>query len=91
MTNLNVRIDERLKNDVEMILGQLGLSISDAVRIYFSQIRNKQGIPFELKVFDEPTAETLKIIADAEKDLKSGNISKGYDDVDSLISDLMKE
>lgn len=54
MININIRIDEQLKKDTEVILDSLGLTISDAVRIYFSQIRNTRSIPFMLKSNEEP-------------------------------------
>ena len=91
MANLTVRIDEKLKADAESVLSKLGLTASDAIRIFFSQIRNTKGIPFELKLYDEPSAETVEAIKQAEKDLKAGKVSRSYTDVDALMADLLKE
>ena len=91
MANLTVRIDEKLKADAESVLSKLGLTASDAIRIFFSQIRNTKGIPFELKLYDDPSAETVAAIKQAEKDLKAGKVSRPYDDVDALMTDLLKE
>ena len=91
MANLTVRIDEKLKADAESVLSKLGLTASDAIRIFFSQIRNTKGIPFELKLYDEPSAETVAAIKQAEKDLKAGKVSRSYTDVDALMADLLKE
>ena len=91
MANLTVRIDEKLKADAESVLSKLGLTASNAIRIFFSQIRNTKGIPFELKLYDEPSAETVAAIKQEEKDLKAGKVSRSYTDVDTLTADLLKE
>ena len=57
MVNLNIRIDENLNADVEDVLSRLGLTTSDAVRLFFAQIRNTRSIPFMLKLYDEPNTE----------------------------------
>jgi addiction module RelB/DinJ family antitoxin len=90
MTTLNIRIDENLKNDVEKVLCQLGLTTSDAVRIFFSQIRNTQSIPFELKLYDEPTKMAIQAIEESEDDVKNGRVSKPYTDSSQLMADLLK-
>lgn len=49
MSNIQIRIDDKMKNDVKNILDNIGLDFSSAIKIYFHQILNKKGIPFELK------------------------------------------
>ncbi|OGI00625.1 MAG: hypothetical protein A2Y25_04545 [Candidatus Melainabacteria bacterium GWF2_37_15] len=60
------KIDSSLKNEVELILDNLGLSHSEAIRIFYKQIRLLKKIPFELKI---PNEETLKAIHDADNDV----------------------
>lgn len=87
MTNLNLRIDSQLKKDAESVFSQLGISSSEAVRIFFSQVRNTQSIPFELKTSYELTPSTVKAIKEAEK----GLVSKPYNDTNDLMTDLLKD
>lgn len=90
MVNLNIRVDEKLKSDAEAVLCRLGLSLSDAVRIFLSQIRNTQSIPFALKLYDEPTTAAVAAIKEAEKELKDGNLPS-FTSVESLMTDLSKD
>jgi DNA-damage-inducible protein J len=59
---IQTRIEPGLKARVEAILGKLGLSPSDAIALYYSQIALNKGLPFEVKI---PNKETRKAIQDA--------------------------
>lgn len=67
-TTIRARIDIGLKTDVEKVLGQLGLSVSEAINLFMAQIKLKRGIPFELKVPNEKTIKALKD-TDAKRNL----------------------
>ncbi len=56
---IHARIDPELKNNVSAILKSLGLSESDAIRMFYQQIEINRGIPFEIKL---PNKETLDAI-----------------------------
>lgn len=43
---VRARIDSRLKRDSEDILRQLGLSQTEAIRMFFTQIVRRRGLPF---------------------------------------------
>lgn len=60
------RIEPELKNEVEGILSQLGVTPSALVQMLYSQIRLTKSIPFEIKIpsqrplaADEMTKEQL--------------------------------
>ena len=55
---LQVRIDSSLKHEAENLFERLGISISDAVRIFISQSIEQQGLPFEVKT-DFPGRKVL--------------------------------
>jgi len=48
---INARVKPELKNDVEKILAQLGISTTQAITMFFEQIKLNRGIPFELKLY----------------------------------------
>jgi DNA-damage-inducible protein J len=60
---IRVRIDPALKDKAEKILGELGLSASDAIRLFYSQITLADGLPFPVKI---PNAETRQAMKDAD-------------------------
>ena len=60
---VNARVKAELKSDVEEILSQLGMTTTQAITLFFEQIRLKRGIPFEMKI---PNEETLTAMEDAK-------------------------
>ncbi len=56
---IHTRIDSNLKADAESILEKIGLTSSEAVRLFYRQIELNQGIPFDVKIPNKLTAETL--------------------------------
>ena len=90
MANLNIRVDDGLKQDVEKILFNLGLTISDAVRIYFNQIRNNSGIPFDL-VLHRPTELAASAMEETACDIKAGTGSRAFENSDELMDSLLEE
>ena len=62
-----------MKSEVEKILRTLGLNTTDAISIYFRQIRLKKGIPFPVEI---PNAVTRKAI---EESRRRRNIHKARD------------
>jgi len=63
---VRARIDSNLKQEVEDILKQIGLTTSQAITIFMNKIKNERGIPFELKV---PNALTLQAMKDADNNI----------------------
>ena len=49
-TFVQIRVDDKLKDDVSAIFDQLGLDLSTAVRIFFKRTVAEQGIPFTMKL-----------------------------------------
>ncbi len=84
---LYIRIEPKLKKEVEETLDDLGMNIADAVTIFFKQIVMTESIPFPIRKV-KLNAETVKVIEDAEKGI---NLSKGYTDLDEMWNDLEKE
>jgi len=61
---VQARIEPELKSEVEKILRTLGMNTTDAISIYFRQIKLKKGIPFRV---DIPNAVTRKAIEDSRR------------------------
>ncbi len=52
-TYVRARVDERLKRDSEHILNELGLSTTEAIRIFLHQVRLHRGLPFDLRIKED--------------------------------------
>ncbi len=65
---IRARIEPDLKGEVESILKQLGLTTTEAITLFYNQVRLKNGIPFELKIPNKVTLKTFKD-TDAGKNL----------------------
>ena len=57
---IHARIDPDLKTNVSAILKGLGLNESDAIRLFYQQIKLNRGIPFAIKIPNEETLETFR-------------------------------
>ena len=49
-TNLNVRVDEDVKKNVEVVLDELGLNMSTAVNMFLRAVVRENGIPFKVSL-----------------------------------------
>jgi DNA-damage-inducible protein J len=57
---LHTRIAPVLKTQAESVLDRIGLSSSDAIRIFFKQVVLRKGLPFDVAIPNKTTAKTLK-------------------------------
>jgi DNA-damage-inducible protein J len=75
-TTIQARIDAESKEQARKILNFLGLSMSEAISLYFRQIILRRGIPFDIEIPNELTA---RVLADADKKKrlrKAANVNK---------------
>ena len=61
---INARIEPELKEEVDEIFDELGLTTTEAVTLFFKRVKNYRGLPFEVRL---PNAETQKAIQQARK------------------------
>ena len=78
---IRARVDPELKARVEGIFGTLGLSTSDAIRLFYTQVELTQGLPFGVKI---PNALTRKTLKDAD----AGRNLTHYGSVDEMFKDM---
>ena len=87
MANVNIRIDDELKKEAEMIFNELGLTPTTAITLFYKQVVRTYSIPFEIKL-DVPNKVTMDAINEVEsyeeKEIES------YRSTDKLIDDLKK-
>ena len=57
---IRARIEPGLKLEVEGILSELGLTVSETFHLLCRQIRLRRGLPFEVRLPNELTVRTLR-------------------------------
>jgi len=75
----NVYLDTELKKKAQEIFKQYGMGLSDAFNIFLSQAVMERGIPFEVKI---PNNETAQVIKEAREGKNMTKVS---------LDDLKKE
>jgi len=77
---VHVRVDEKVKKDATRTLAEMGMSVSDAVRILLVRVAAEKALPFEVRV---PNAETVKAMQAADQ-----GKGKRFKTADALFKDL---
>ncbi|MGD8782524.1 MAG: type II toxin-antitoxin system RelB/DinJ family antitoxin [Ignavibacteria bacterium] len=57
---IQARIDPSVKSEAQKILNKLNISMSEAISIFLTQVSLNKGIPFEVKIPNKLTEETLR-------------------------------
>jgi DNA-damage-inducible protein J len=82
-TVVRARIDGQVKERAAKVLADMGLSVSDAIRLLLVRIAAEKALPFEIKV---PNAETRAAMAELEQ-----GAGRSFDKLAELMSDLNAE
>ena len=56
---IHVRVDDDIREEATSVLDSLGLSVSDAVRLFLHRVVVSQSFPLELKAPNETTRAAL--------------------------------
>lgn len=56
---VRAKIDETLKVEAAAVLADMGLTVSDVVRIVLTRVAKDKALPFEMRIPNKLTAETL--------------------------------
>jgi len=75
---IHSRIDSETKEKAEAILHRLGVSPTEAIRMFYTQITLRNGLPFTVEIPNEETEKALE-------DSRSGHNLERFESVDALI------
>ena len=56
---IQARIDPGVKSKAQRILNKLNISMSEAISLFLTQVSLNKGIPFEIKIPNKLTEDTL--------------------------------
>jgi DNA-damage-inducible protein J len=82
-SNISARIDPELKNSVDQIFKELGLTAAQAITLFYRQVELQQGLPFVIKL-PQPNSDTIRAINEAKN---KENLTQ-FSDADELFDDL---
>jgi len=82
-TMVHVRIDERVKEQATETLASMGLTVSDAIRVFLTRVVADQELPFALKA---PNAASRVAIAEANEIVESRRAR--FATADEVLNDL---
>ena len=82
---LHVRVDDETKAQASQALAAVGLSLSDAVRLFLHRVVIEQAFPLELKV---PNAETRAAMEESRALMEDRRAR--FATADALFDDLEK-
>ena len=57
--SIHARIQPELKEEAEALLKELGLNATQAITLFYQQIRLTRGLPFVIRMPNETTRQTL--------------------------------
>lgn len=70
---IRARMTPRLKKEAEGVLGELGLSPSEAINLFYRQICLRHGLPFAVEIPNETTLATFKKTDEGEEVIHTEN------------------
>lgn len=88
---IQIRVDQKLKKQVERIFADLGIDTPTAVRIFFTKVAQIGGIPFDMqndmyyRYSTQELAELDRRRAEASED---AHLSKTFNSAEDLLDDL---
>ena len=82
---VHVRVDKEIKARAAETLAAMGLSMSDAVRVFLTRVVAEQQLPFALRV---PNAETREAMAEVDELVKAHRAR--FSDPEELFESLEK-
>ena len=82
--NLNIRMDKDLKEELDALCKELGLTTSTAINIFAKAMVRKQALPFKLSL-NKANKKALEAIQNVEE---GKNLSRKFSSVAELMEDL---
>lgn len=80
--NLTIRIEPNLKKNVERKLNDMGITLAQAITMYFKQIDMTDSIPFEIRRYNK---ETLKAMRNVKEEK---NLHGPFNSVEKMMEEL---
>jgi DNA-damage-inducible protein J len=84
---INIRTDSDTKHAIENLYSAFGITVSDAVNIFFKKSLMMNGLPFTMEI-PKYNAETLAAIEEVREMKQNPHMYKSFDSVEALFEEL---
>ena len=74
MKLINIRIDEDLKKEMEIVCNDLGINITTAFTIFAKKLTREKKIPFSVSIDPFYSNENIKALQNSIDEVKEGKI-----------------
>jgi DNA-damage-inducible protein J len=64
---VHARIEPELKTEAESVLKRLGLSPTQAIRLFYRQVALRRGLPFSVEIPNEETQAAMRDALDGDQ------------------------
>jgi len=78
---VRARVSSELKDSAGQVLDSLGMSMTEAIRLFLTQVSLRQEFPIELKI---PNKTTLAAMSDEVTE-------ESYDSIDELFNEVLSD
>jgi len=78
MAQVNIRMDDSLKEKADRLFEDLGLNMTTAVNMFVRQVIRQGGIPFEVTTKIDPfySARNMKVLMQSIKEADEGKLTE---------------
>lgn len=73
-TTISIRIDDKLKKEMEKTCNELGMNITTAFRIFAKKMSREHRIPFEVSVDPFYSERNMKALDKSFEELEQGKV-----------------
>ncbi|SDY72686.1 DNA-damage-inducible protein J [Proteiniborus ethanoligenes] len=87
MAQINIRIDDNLKEQAEILFEELGLNMSTAFNVFIRQSIRQGGIPFEITTQVDPffSESNIKVLQESIKEASESKfVSKSLEELKEM-------
>ena len=87
MAQINIRIDDNLKEQAEILFEELGLNMSTAFNVFIRQSIRQGGIPFEITTQVDPffSESNIKVLQESIKEASERKfVSKSLEELKEM-------
>ena len=84
-SNMNIRMDNEVKAQAQVLFAQFGLDMTTAVNMFLRQAIRERGIPFQLRL------EPGTLLEQAIRDVEEGRVYGPYKTAKEAISAMLEE
>lgn len=90
---VQVRVDEKLKDEVSEIYENFGIDLPTAIRIFFKKTVSVKGLPFDLRVSDNTeVASRWRVYENTRKVIQENNVPEmSLEEINAEINATRKE